>query len=99
MNKFYVHHEGGGWCFGDVGCGHRGKGLGQGRRALGSDGVTPVGPELYTDLGSTEQYVDSGTLDGGYYSSGASVELSFALCTFRVLVGRFFRSRNQSTHA
>jgi hypothetical protein len=66
-NKFYVHHEGGGWCYGDEGCGLRGKGAGQTQRK------TPDGPLVYTNLGSTEQYVDSGQLDGGYWSSDPQI--------------------------
>eukprot|EP01051_Picozoa_sp_SAG22_P021692 SAG22_NODE_4894_length_1138_cov_1.831569_1_plen_280_part_10 len=30
--KWYVHHEGGGWCYGDEGCGLRGKGAGESQR-------------------------------------------------------------------
>ena len=53
-NKYYVHHEGGGWCFGEEGCGLRGKGAGQTRRK------TPDGPLVYTNLGSWDLCVDSG---------------------------------------
>ena len=44
-NKWYVHHEGGGWCYGDEGCGLRGKGAGESQRK------TPDGPLVYTNLG------------------------------------------------
>ena len=50
---------------GEEGCGLRGKGAGQ-TQLKTIDGVETL---VYTNLGSTEQYVDAGTLEGGYYSS------------------------------
>ena len=74
-NKWYVHHEGGGWCIGEEGCGLRGKGAGE------SQVLVEGGPKVYTLLGSTEMLVDSMILDqagggAGYFSSDPEVNPS-----------------------
>ena len=69
-DKWYVHHEGGGWCVGLEECGLRAKAAGEAQK------LTKDGPKIYTNLGSTEQFVDSGTLNaanGGYFSSDRTV--------------------------
>jgi hypothetical protein len=88
VNKFYVHHEGGGWCYGDEGCGLRGKGAGQTQRK------TPDGPPVYTNLGSTEQYVDSGTLAGGYYDNDCSINPT--MCTWNKVYMKYLPPTNES---
>ena len=67
-----MHHEGGGWCIGEEGCGLRGKGAGE------SQVLVEGGPKVYTLLGSTEMLVDSMILDqagggAGYFSSDPEV--------------------------
>lgn len=66
-NKWYIHHEGGGWCVGPEGCALRAGFLQQtGAPAAGM-------PQLYQGMGSTELLADTTELDGGYFSSDPAI--------------------------
>ena len=65
-DKWFIQHQGGGWCVGPEGCALRG-----GFMKSADAGVPPT----YTTYGSSEQFADTTQLGGGYWSSDPAVSV------------------------